>query len=192
MATNHTANYQLPKWEKTDRVQMKDFNDMTATLDEALHGLAVSAEAAQAAVDSEAAARAAAITALENKSRFTKLKEVNIAQQTNSFTISLTDIDWSKWDKIHLDYYATNGSKAFLKINSADGSSLLSLEADNSGKWAPRFTMEIHYRPERELVLQNGAYRSVVDGVTYSSLQRLVYTGSTMYPNAKFILWGEA
>ena len=51
-----TTNYQLPKWEKTDRVQMKDFNDMTATLDAALHGLAVSAEAAQAAVDSEAAA----------------------------------------------------------------------------------------------------------------------------------------
>ena len=31
-----TTNYQLPKWEKTDRVQMKDFNDMTATLDTAL------------------------------------------------------------------------------------------------------------------------------------------------------------
>ena len=32
----HTTNYQLPKWEKTDRIQMKDFNDMTATLDTAL------------------------------------------------------------------------------------------------------------------------------------------------------------
>ena len=31
-----TTNYQLPKWEKTDRVQMKDFNDLTATLDAAL------------------------------------------------------------------------------------------------------------------------------------------------------------
>ena len=31
-----TSNYQLPKWEKTDRIQMKDFNDMTATLDTAL------------------------------------------------------------------------------------------------------------------------------------------------------------
>ncbi len=31
-----TTNYQLPKWEKTDRIQMKDFNDMTATLDAAL------------------------------------------------------------------------------------------------------------------------------------------------------------
>ena len=31
-----TTNYQLPEWEKTDRIQMKDFNDMTATLDTAL------------------------------------------------------------------------------------------------------------------------------------------------------------
>ena len=31
-----TTNYQLPKWEKTDRIQMKDFNDMTATLGAAL------------------------------------------------------------------------------------------------------------------------------------------------------------
>ena len=31
-----TTNYQLPKWEKTDRIQMNDFNDMTATLDAAL------------------------------------------------------------------------------------------------------------------------------------------------------------
>ena len=31
-----TTNYQLPKWEKTDRIQMQDFNDMTAALDAAL------------------------------------------------------------------------------------------------------------------------------------------------------------
>ena len=31
-----TTNYQLPKWEKTDRIQMSDFNDMTAALDAAL------------------------------------------------------------------------------------------------------------------------------------------------------------
>ena len=34
-----TTNYQLPKWEKTDRIQMSDFNDMTATLDAALAGM---------------------------------------------------------------------------------------------------------------------------------------------------------
>ena len=45
-----TTNYQLPKWEKTDRVQMKDFNDMTATLDAALKTNADTAAAASAAV----------------------------------------------------------------------------------------------------------------------------------------------
>ena len=45
-----TTNYQLPKWEKTDRVQMKDFNDMTATLDTALKANADTAAAASAAV----------------------------------------------------------------------------------------------------------------------------------------------
>ena len=45
-----TTNYQLPKWEKTDRVQMKDFNDMTATLDTALTANADAAAAASATV----------------------------------------------------------------------------------------------------------------------------------------------
>ena len=45
-----TTNYQLPKWEKTDRIQMKDFNDMTATLDAALKANADAAAAAAAAV----------------------------------------------------------------------------------------------------------------------------------------------
>ena len=46
----HTPNSPLPKWEKTDRVQMKDFNDMTATLDAALKANADTAAAASAAV----------------------------------------------------------------------------------------------------------------------------------------------
>ena len=45
-----TTNYQLPKWEKTDRIQMKDFNDMTATLDAALKANADTAAAASTAV----------------------------------------------------------------------------------------------------------------------------------------------
>jgi len=58
-----TTNYKLPKWEKADRILMDDFNGLTETLDTALHGVAVSAEAAQAAADSEAADRQAAVAA---------------------------------------------------------------------------------------------------------------------------------
>ena len=59
-----TTNYKLPKWEKADRILMDDFNGLTETLDTALHGVAVSAEAAQAAADSEATARENADAAL--------------------------------------------------------------------------------------------------------------------------------
>ena len=54
----HTTNYQLPKWEKTDRVQMKDFNDMTATLAAAL-------KANADAIAAETTARVAGDTALQ-------------------------------------------------------------------------------------------------------------------------------
>ena len=54
-----TTNYQLPKWEKTDRIQMKDFNDMTATLDAAL-------KANADAIAAEAIAREAGDAALQS------------------------------------------------------------------------------------------------------------------------------
>ena len=33
---NHTPNFQRPDWEEKDRIQMGDFNDMTAKIDTAL------------------------------------------------------------------------------------------------------------------------------------------------------------
>ena len=54
-----TTNYQLPKWEKTDRIQMSDFNDMTATLDAAL-------KANADAIAAEAIAREAGDAALQS------------------------------------------------------------------------------------------------------------------------------
>ena len=50
MSTNHTPNYQLSQWERTDRVQMEDFNSDNAKID--------------AAIKAEAEARAAGDTAL--------------------------------------------------------------------------------------------------------------------------------
>ena len=63
-----TTNYQLPKWEKTDRILMDDFNGLTGTLDTALkaNADAVTAEtiARENAMTAEAAARENADTAL--------------------------------------------------------------------------------------------------------------------------------
>lgn len=64
---NYTENYKLPTWTLTDRIQMQDFNDMTAKIDSGLTAVqsAVKAEetARKKAVSSEQAARTQAIAA---------------------------------------------------------------------------------------------------------------------------------
>lgn len=52
MPSSHTTNYQLSQWERTDKIQMDDFNADNAKIDEALAGLAgqVARKAAQSAV----------------------------------------------------------------------------------------------------------------------------------------------
>ena len=184
-----TTNYQLPKWEKTDRIQMKDFNDMTATLDEALHGLAVSAEAAQAAVDSEAAARAAAITALENKSRYTKLGEWVPAANANRFEVSLAGINWAQWDKVHLDMITTNGTQGNLYLIHTGGTSnSLGKISSSYPNWFRRLTLFPGFRTNAQADAFFGSFVSV--GSTYENLIK-INLDAKVSPSARFVLWGE-
>ncbi|MCI8678067.1 MAG: hypothetical protein HFF46_06995 [Lawsonibacter sp.] len=43
MSTNHTPNYQLSQWERSDRIQMEDFNADNAKIDAALAQLQATA-----------------------------------------------------------------------------------------------------------------------------------------------------
>ena len=184
-----STNYQLPKWEKTDRVQMKDFNDMTATLDEALHGLAVSAEAAQAAVDSEAAARAAAITALENKSRYTKLGEWVPAANANSFEVSLAGINWAQWDKVHLDMITTNGQQGGLAfVHTGGTTSSLGYINKSYPNWGQRLTLLPGFRTNARVSYQFGGV-GLLD-MTFEDLTK-IKVGAPVTASSHFILWGE-
>ena len=53
MPTNHTPNYQLSQWERSDKIQMEDFNADNAKIDGALKTLAtqVAGKAAQSVVN---------------------------------------------------------------------------------------------------------------------------------------------
>ena len=66
MPSNQTPNYQLNQWERSDKVQMEDFNADNAKIDAALGTLAarVSQKAEQSALQAEVNARTAAITSL--------------------------------------------------------------------------------------------------------------------------------
>ena len=83
-----TTNYQLPKWEKTDRVQMKDFNDMTATLDAAL-------KANADAIAAETAARIA-------DAPYPTICEVVTAQAKAQVSMDLSAVDLTEYSHIDL------------------------------------------------------------------------------------------
>ena len=84
-----TTNYQLPKWEKTDRVQMKDFNDMTATLD--------------AALKANADAIAAETTARRTQKSAVLLQEYIVPATTSATVpIDISSIDWTNWKTIYI------------------------------------------------------------------------------------------
>ena len=77
---NQTTNYQLSQWEATDRILMSDFNADNAKIDAALKTQAEAISALGAQLDAKADQDD--LTALANRSRFTKLKEVNITSDT--------------------------------------------------------------------------------------------------------------
>ena len=83
-----TTNYQLPKWEKTDRIQMKDFNDMTATLDAAL-------KANADAIAAETAARIA-------YDPYPTICEVVTAQAKAQVSMDLSAVDLTEYSDIDL------------------------------------------------------------------------------------------
>ena len=80
-----TTNYQLPEWEKTDRIQMKDFNDMTATLD--------------AALKANADAIAAETTARVAGDALVKLVDLTLQEETQKWDIDLSGIDLRSFSK---------------------------------------------------------------------------------------------
>ena len=53
---NYTKNYHLPQWVETDRIQMEDFNDAMAAMDQGMAEAKVAAEAAQEAAGTAQAA----------------------------------------------------------------------------------------------------------------------------------------
>ena len=53
---NYTINYHLPQWVETDRIQMEDFNDAMAAMDQGMAEAKVAAEAAQEAAGTAQAA----------------------------------------------------------------------------------------------------------------------------------------
>ena len=128
-----TGNYQLNLWEKSDRIQMEDFNADNAKLDAALgaeasareQAVAAEASARKTADTAEANTRAAADTALGQRidalapyagAQF--IRTVTLETSGNIVTLNLGDIDWNQWKTVYLslDLYMAGSANASLTI----------------------------------------------------------------------------
>ena len=77
-----TQHYQLIKWDPSDRVLRQNFNDNNDKIDAALHKM-------------------------EEKSNFVKLKTVTTTGKIvdgQNFTIDVSDINWSAWQYVYVDF----------------------------------------------------------------------------------------
>ena len=177
MASNYTTNYKLPLWEGGDDFLRTEFNEAHEKVDAALGTMADE------------------IARVDGKSRFTKLGEYSITQNTSNYTIDISGIDWAAWDKVHLDMYTTNGSTMNLFLMSAEDGIGFSLSSAQSNKnlYRPRLTLYPAYLPQRYVYATFGANTQTA-AFGYASLTALVVSGSStvMSAGAKFILWGEA
>ena len=167
-----TANYSLPQWDGSDRVLRTDFNEAMADIDTAL----------QANADS--------VTALSNRSRFTKLKEYSFPSQMTKIEIDLSDIDWSQWDKVHIDGIPTNGSQMLIYFNKVSDQNHKLYLFGWSNRYMPRITFYVGNQPGRT-ILAGQAGTFVSDAISYSALKKVIIAGGTMPEGSYFSVWGE-
>ena len=179
---NYTPNYQLHQWEPEDPFLRTDFNEDLQKIDTALNGLAgdLAQKAAQSDLDE--------VRALATQSRFTKLKEFSFPSQTTKIQIDLSDIDWSQWDKIHLDGIPTNGSQMLVYFNTVGTSKFYLLGYAN--RYMPRMTFEVGFQPDRAVFARFGE-QVVADSITYTALKKIIIGGGTMPEGSYFSVWGE-
>ena len=167
-----TANYSLPQWDGSDRVLRTDFNEAMADIDTAL----------QANADS--------VTALAGRSRFTKLKEYSFPSQMTKIEIDLSDIDWSQWDKVHIDGIPTNGSQMLIYFNQVVNQKHKLYLLGWSGIYMPRITFYVGNQPGRAVMASQGG-TFVDDELTFSQLKKVIISDGHMPEGSYFSVWGE-
>ena len=186
---NQTTNYQLSQWEASDRILMSDFNADNNKIDAALKTQAEAISALGAQLDAKADQDD--LTALANRSRFTKLGEVNISADTSPVVINLSGIDWTQWDKVHLDMLLSNGGTRQMFYNTSDRANLFyTIGFDNpTASRMPRMTFDVGFSANRTVSFNlpseyEGPYLS------YAQLTQILIVGS-VYTGSQIIVWGE-
>ena len=171
-----TTNYQLPKWEKTDRIQMKDFNDMTATLDTAL-------KANADAIAAETAAREAGDAAVQGELPYVKLLEASVTEELaplETFPVDVSGIDFTQFRRIefHVAVPASYPGNKSVLIQANNITSYTSYGINNSGS-----------RTENGFVSVGSCVSMLSVPCASSVLSGWTFNGSELYFASSTIRW---
>ena len=124
----HTQNYQLSRWEKDDRIMMEDFNADNETIDAALKANADAVSALEVG-KADAAATAAAISAVEQSVKFVKLGSGSAATANESVSFDLTNTEISAYTALLIITVCT-ASRGSASV-SVNGTELFSICSNN-------------------------------------------------------------
>ena len=107
-----TSNYQLNQWDKTDRIQMEDFNADNDKIDAALAGIAAA-------------------------NQYVKIKEMTTPSTSSQVNFDVSDVDFTEYHTVELFCSDANGSNiVLLRVNGKTTDyldySLLSGSANNT------------------------------------------------------------
>ena len=124
----HTQNYQLSRWAKDDRIMMEDFNADNEKIDAALKANADAVGALQTG-KADAAATAAAISAVEQSVKFVKLGSGSAATANESVSFDLTNTEISAYTAL-LVAASCSSSRGSASV-SVNGTELFSICSNN-------------------------------------------------------------
>ena len=145
-----TSNYKLSQWDKTDRIEMEDFNEDNQKIDAALAAekqARESADAAQAsALRGELAAEkqarenadAAQLSTLRNENLWVKLWEKTLTGTETAVEIPTSNA--GAYQCLELQFGVQGAKRVNLKLN--DGASIYVSSSNTKSTWVPLYTQD--------------------------------------------------
>lgn len=113
-----TSNYKLSQWDKTDRIEMEDFNGDNAKVDAALRSMAeqIGTKASQAELASQA-------ETLRSENMWVKIGETILSAESE--TASVTVANPSLYRQFHMIYDTGGCKQLYLTVNGEDFGNIL-------------------------------------------------------------------
>lgn len=115
----HTSQYQLNQWARTDRIQMEDFSTDNLKIEQALAALADSLTG-----KADSAAVSALQTALANVSPVVKLLSVTLGSTAANWNIPVGTLDFDQYTAflIYPSFQTNDNDPIFLRLNNISDS----------------------------------------------------------------------